>query len=620
MVKNCAALFLALGLLVGTVGSAANLPIPAQEFIAKNLLKNPGFENGKYGWTASGGATAAANTTAVLNGSYGYDWDSNSSSQTLTSDAITIPAGLKGRNGVVSCLIKVPSGTATHTLSAWDGSTALASATITSSAVPAVTTLNVPMPTSGTMALRLTSVASNEPEIYVDDCFMGAAEGFNLASISQAQLYGGAVVSGCAGSWSTTSTSLADLSTQTGCSYATFGNASAPSTMIAGIKFASLPPGEYVVEYEGLTSQTTSAKSSIFKFWDGTNYAREQSNLYSGSGGQTQIPGFKSTFSYSTTQSNITLSVRAAVTSGGTFAVYGTTNDWGVFRVYRFPSSTEQAVRPDQTPASWSGYHGSDCSWARTNTAYGDFASDASCTFTTRYNRNFGTVASYLNGSDPYPGIVFTPPAVGRYLACARWNMYGTAGAGISGRLYDGTNVIGESDFTASTSAYRVPHHLCGIVDAASRSAITLRIEGKASTGSVTIGVETATSAVDWSLVALDMPLPAPLLVGSVTSNSTGVERVERVKITGSGGSTCTVNSQSGSWVSGCTSAAAGNYTINFVAGIFASTPICTASALGAERATPIISLSTSAMNVYHENYSASLSDGSVQVICMGAR
>jgi len=164
----------------------------------QNILQNPGFE-GTGDWTASGGATTAINTTAVGTGSKGYDWDSNSASQTLSSDSVTIPNGLKGKNGVVSCAIKTVSGTSTHTIQAYDGTNIIASTSITSDTGSfARTSLNFVFPTSGSAVLRLVSVASNEPEIYIDDCYMGLAEGFNIGSISQ---YGDWTTYGSASSW-----------------------------------------------------------------------------------------------------------------------------------------------------------------------------------------------------------------------------------------------------------------------------------------------------------------------------------------------------------------------------------------------------------------------------------
>jgi hypothetical protein len=149
-----------------------------------NALPNPGFE-GTTGWTASGGATTAINTTAVGTGVSGYEWDSNSASQTLTGTAITIPSEWYGQNGAVSCAFKVPSGTATHTIGFWDGSTLLHSKTVTSSSTWLRSTDNFPFPTSGTITVRITGIASNEPDLYIDDCYVGLAEKFNVGVVSQ---------------------------------------------------------------------------------------------------------------------------------------------------------------------------------------------------------------------------------------------------------------------------------------------------------------------------------------------------------------------------------------------------------------------------------------------------
>ena len=144
-----------------------------------NELKNPGFEGGTTSWTASGG-TFTATTTAgeFISGSKSGSWDSSSASQTLTSDAITIPQGLKGVAAVVSCRVLTPSGTSTHTIAAYDGSSNLASASVTSSTTVTRATVNFTAPSSGTVAIRFTSVNANEPELEIDDCYLGVSEGF----------------------------------------------------------------------------------------------------------------------------------------------------------------------------------------------------------------------------------------------------------------------------------------------------------------------------------------------------------------------------------------------------------------------------------------------------------
>lgn len=94
---------------------------------------------------------------------------------------------------------------------------------------------------------------------------------------------------------------------------------------------------------------------------------------------------------------------------------------------------------------------------------------------------------------------------------------------------------------------------------------------------------------------ALDYVLPisgwtktasAPLLVGSVTSNSSGLERVVRVAFSGNSSWTascsstpCTVNSTDNS-VTGVTKGITGSYTVTFAAGVFSSAPVCTGSGI----------------------------------------
>ena len=156
-----------------------------------NKLKDPGFEaSTTSAWTASGGATTTTTTTAANlgSGAKSYDWDSNSASQTLTSTSVSVTSGdgLSGQNGAASCRFKAASGTATHTIQAYDGTNILGSSTITSSTSGYVrTSVNFPFPASGSVSLRVVSVASNEPEIFIDDCYLGLAEGFNTTMVTQ---------------------------------------------------------------------------------------------------------------------------------------------------------------------------------------------------------------------------------------------------------------------------------------------------------------------------------------------------------------------------------------------------------------------------------------------------
>jgi hypothetical protein len=68
-----------------------------------------------------------------------------------------------------------------------------------------------------------------------------------------------------------------------------------------------------------------------------------------------------------------------------------------------------------------------------------------------------------------------------------------------------------------------------------------------------------------------------PAIIGSVTSNSSGSERIERAQIAMAGGA-CSLTNQSGSWISSVTYNSLGKCTLNFVAGIWGSAPTCQAT------------------------------------------
>lgn len=162
------------------------------------------------------------------------------------------------------------------------------------------------------------------------------------------------------------------------------------------------------------------------------------------------------------------------------------------------------------TAASWSGFHASDCSWARTNTAYGDPTADSACTLTESTNAGFGTVTSAVSGSDKLPGLVFTPPQTGKLMVCtpsyAAPNITAVA-ATIGIQLTDGTTVIAESVQTGLVSTSYQGFLTCSQYIIASLSPVTIKLQSKASAGTITIGGNGG-HAVEWALFYIDEPLP----------------------------------------------------------------------------------------------------------------
>ena len=112
-----------------------------------------------------------ASTTALFpNGKQYAQWDSSSAGQTCRSAAVTLP-----RTGTCSAHIwtRVPSGTATHTISII-GASVLSSNSIVSTSTASKQVLPAfACPSSGTVYLEIKSIAANEPSIDLDGARIG---------------------------------------------------------------------------------------------------------------------------------------------------------------------------------------------------------------------------------------------------------------------------------------------------------------------------------------------------------------------------------------------------------------------------------------------------------------
>lgn len=542
----------------------------------QNLILNNSFESDTSGWTASGGTfvrvTAAGNIIPPGIGS--ASWDPSATSQTLSYTATTVTSndGLSGRNGVISCSIKTAA--TDLKMQAYDGSNVITPNSATD-LVPSSSTgfrrysLNFIIPASGTIQARFLS-ASDSAIAYIDDCYFGLAEGFNISSVSQAQFMGTLTYAPAAScSWSVTATSFTSYSADTDCSAATVtGLVSAPGTKIPGAVISNAPPGEYVV-YTEFTGNPGGNKC-FYRVSDGTNASGE---LYLGAagGGRTLVSRFSETLSTST----LTFQIQGANNTGATACdvdnntTTPATSESFSMKIYRFPLSSDVVYKPDSSAQSWSGYHDNTCSWGRTNAAFGDPTADASCALTQRTSTNitFAAAGSVL------PQITGTMD-VADYLVCATASVFqGTASASGALQLIDGSSVvIAQQGFDADTTADETKAHtLCGLYRPTSAGSKTIGFQSRASSGSITISGNPV--GIEWLVVKTSQSLPSPLLVGSINSNSTGVERIERAYFTNTG--SCATSYQSGTWISSVADPGVGQCTINFTAGMFSFKPTC---------------------------------------------
>lgn len=585
-----------------------------------NVLANAGFESGiSQGYTNTGGTFLAVTSgTNLLVGRGSATFQATASGQSVQSTLYSVPNGLLGRACMAQTLYL--GGDANLTFQAIDGSAnVLASTPLTPSTTPKVATIVFLCPSSGSFQWQVKSSASGAI-VALDQNFLGENV---TVPLSQAQLLGSVTVTGCASPWSTTSTGFAAFATQTGCSYATSGAAQAPGTNIPAIKFASIPPGELMLVYEGAIEQTVGNKSGTLQFSDGTNVSREASVFITTSGGDSTWPGISQSILYTTAQSNVTLQLFGKVSSGGTQEVFGTTGTPGVIRVYLFPTQTQASFRADSTPSSWAGsITGASCSFTTSSAVpAADFTGNSSCTVLEKKNRNFGSVTQFGGNQ---AGVVFNPPRIGRYLVEMNPS-YGNNGSGNTSfvQISDGSgNVLDTGSFTTggSSANQKLSTKLSGILDVTSTSPVTVKLQGAVAGGTTTIsGSSNSNDAITISIVELDAPMPAPYLQGNVMTNSSGIERVERVYVDSTcSSSPCTITNQSGSWITSITRGGTGTYTANVATGEFTTAPTCTFSSSQPITATASTN-TTAAVSFTCLNSSFALADcARINVICQG--
>jgi hypothetical protein len=618
--------------LLALVSVAAYGTLPETDkaiLMSSNMVNNPGFESGTAGWTASGG-TFTASATAKGLGGLGGSWDSSAAAQTLRSKLMPIPNGLKGKNSVVSCAIKTVAGAATHKLQAFDGTNIVAEGATTYSTTSfARTTINFVAPSSGNLAVQLTSVAADEPTIYIDDCTISLADGYNLSQINQASFYGSMEIGGngdCA--FSRLATSFGSYSAYTNCPSAVFeGSATTPGSKIPAITFNDMPPGEYYFVATGsFVSNGAGTSFSHFRFYDGSNaFGNTQVYLTSGA----EIGSITGRINY-TTAGTRTIEIQGYRDASNN-ATYSGDGEPLRILVYRFPTYSETAYRADLGPSSWSGYHGPDCQWSRASSSFGNMTADATCTFTENSNTNFGVVTSALV-TDKIPGIVFTPQRAGQYFVCATTPTYNSTADYTGTRLTDGTSVlVSQNKYFANTSSVTVPVAHCGIYNATSTAQVTLRLEGYANTGTLQMGAnaDTTTHSVDWSIISMSQSFPAPVFVGSVTSASAGAIRIESVRfgtgdeVTPCSSSPCTQYGASSAWVTSIVRNATGDYSFNISTGTFSAAPTCVYTmgnnAANAVARFDIVPTATS-WNLITKTLVGTAADAAGNVICMGPK
>lgn len=644
-------------------------------FNQKNILQNPGYESAFSKWTRSGGAWSIVTSGSNLGyGNISLTFNASSAANYLESALVTIPNGFAGIPLEGSCRIKTPSGTATHLLQIRDSSSnILSSVSVRSSTTFRQTIAQVASVSEGAqIRIRIQPVAADEPLIAIDDCYLGPAT--NIGTVAQATFYGGMTqvgAAGCSYSENTSSgfSNFVSLGTGSGCNaWTTSGVASAVGTNDHRVTLSSLPRGEYEVLISAATNAST-AGACVFRLSDGTN---TYGTNVAGVSASTDFPMIRFRMSRSSDSGSTTLTVQASDNhAGGCGLGNADPNVIMNWTIYRFPTSSETVYQANTTAwkvdanisganisqgtgnvSSYTGIENGSLTLTN-NSGQGNIAAQIPCSST---NAPSGTTCSSGNES---VGVSFTPPGgwTGDVLACVSFSRYWTLAASSSAEIGyqivetpNNAQTISQEGKTRINHLYStppssistgVPMRVCGNFTISSSSQKTLRLmyEMIVNAGTVTANEITADGNatvgqrdIHWEVYPINQGVPAPVFIGSVTSNSSGAERVERLSF--SGGSdwnatacttgNCTINSQSGSWVSTVAFSSTGTYNVNVPSGIFSAVPTCTCNALlvGTGNGSCLVnySISTATQLRVTVGNGTTATNGSVNLECQGPR
>lgn len=589
-----------------------------------NMLVNPSFEATAGTTGHSFGTTASVSSTDLVDGNKALSFALTTFSGTLASQTVVPTGSFGGLNFEVS--LNAKSSVGSLEVCGTSNGNVIQCNDVPAGSLWSYVPTNMPGVAAGTFGylLRTKNNVAVTGTVGIDAAYVGRAR--NLAEVSQTTQYGKVSTPGttnCGWTNSSPSTSFASFSADADCPTATAtGYASAPSTKIPAITFASLPPGKYYFvarlsgDYFAIDGASETDIGGAFRFTDGTNNFGGL-NLRCIQASFCSASEFSGEIEYTSPQSNVTIQIQGRETLAAVTNLYinnGVTAVPTTFEisVYRYPTQNEIAARTNTIPGNWSGYHDSTCLFSRTNTAYGDYTADASCALVELANNNFGPVTA--SGS-VLPAITFTPTRTGRYFITAN----ASAGVSVSGansaiQMTDGTTVFAQQGFS-NDGSYITAVNLQGILNVTNLSAKTITLQAKSSSGDSLIAGSYNGMAVVWNIVYLDQGFPAPVFQGSVTTNGSGQRRFEDAFITCTASSSAT--NTSSNWLTvGNRSSSACSITISPA---FTSSPNCFAVRQFGTTAAEYVAVnvtSSSALTLYN----STAGDFTAYLFCQGPR
>jgi len=598
------------------------------------LLSNGGFEANTVtsGWTVTAG-TASKDTSTQLDGIAGLSMSLSSVNGTVLSQTYSSCSKYNGQNMEATAWIKT-------SLTTVQVCALVAGNEVSCYSVPGTGTwvqAPVNFVAAGSCGVRVKTTSSSSGTVKVDLAYLGLAR--NIGSVAQAQLIGQVKVTGCSAAWITNATSISAFSAQTGCSYSILqgsGNVTAPATNIPGLTFSRLPPGNYLLKYEGtvLAHWASASGSAKFQFWDGTNTANEISWIgdANASGYYSGASGIQQTIAYTSPQSNVTISVRGYASASGVDAqIFGTTSNPGVFSVYYFPTTTQQVITQQNVANVLGTVFYTAAATCPANSLAADGTAVSRSTYASLF-QNIGTTFGTGDGSTTFnlPDMrgIFVRGSGSQTISAISYS--GTLGTKQGDQIQGHQHTYSYAGNGAGSTWGGDPSRLNPYTTSTS-AVVTDGVNGTPRTGSETRPANIAMTPCIWYASQ-----PAPLLVGSVVSDSDGAEKINRARIGGATNDTtncttspCTIHRQSGTWLTSVTRTTTGTYVGTISSGKYSEKPECWCqskdSAGNAGRECRAIASSTTNIDIFtmypsDTGGSTATTDNFFSLWCMGAK
>jgi microcystin-dependent protein len=588
-------LILGLVSLFPNIAPAASLTVsPGQVFPGvyqtfQNYHPNPSCGKNAVGYTASAGTvTADTTSTALIDGAKSCKFTPSSAGNYVeTTTGLTTRVDHRGKN--CEARVSVMGDASGYTIGLYDSGSLVSSVSGVSS-TSAYQDYSIPYPCGGSGSsykIRLTSTTGTNA-VNFGNVYFGPIT--NLSSVDQASFVGSsyfAVTASC--DWSRTNTSPGAFSTTAACPGPTveeslLGSWQTTDADLPQQTINNLPAGRYEVIFTGDGGAITSGGVTAYTISDGTTTSGAGYGDTSNAGAsQFTVRGF---FNY-TSPGNRTFALWGSAASGITNRVYNSlTATTTRIQVVRMAGTTQSAIAPPQRAELIGTVFYNSSSTCPVNSLAADGSAVSRSTYSALFAK-IGTTFGVGDGSTTFN----LPNLQGIFIR-------GSGSQTISGLTYTGTLATksyattgrpNDTAFTGTTNTTGAHTHTIQASGLLAQSGASYGVVGSNGTSqsssngnhshtvSINGGGDTETAPANIGMLACiwNTSTPAPLLVGSVTSNSAGMERHERATFLCSGSSA--VNSQSGTWISSIGNVSSGACTLNITSGIFSGTPSCIA-------------------------------------------